>query len=106
MESHILTRRELYELVWSAPMPGIVKRLGVTEYYLRRICQGINIPIPYPGYWTSIRYGVITPVKTPPPEDFSGPEEIDHCLRYEVKSRNSRNEPDSGGIYRSGRKRS
>ena len=85
MKSNILTRRELYELVWSAPMPGIVKRLEVTEYYLRKIYWGIKIPIPYPGYWTSIRYGIITPVKTPLPDDFNGPDTIDLSLQYAVK---------------------
>ena len=39
-----LTRKELYDLVWSEPMTTICKRFGLSDNGLRKRCKSMNIP--------------------------------------------------------------
>lgn len=52
-----LTRKELYDLVWSEPMTTICKRFGLSDNGLRKRCKSMNIPTPPLGYWTKLKYG-------------------------------------------------
>ena len=49
-----LTRKELYDLVWSEPMTTICKRFGLSDNGLRKRCKSMNIPTPPLGYWAKL----------------------------------------------------
>jgi len=50
-KSH-LTRREMYDLVWSQPLETVAENFGLPEASLRKICDHHRVPIPPPRYWT------------------------------------------------------
>ena len=60
-----LTRKELYDLVWSEPMTTICKRFGLSDNGLRKRCKSMNIPTPPLGYWAKLKYGKqVTPYRS------------------------------------------
>ena len=52
-----LTRKELFEIVWSTPLLTLSKKYRVSDTWLRKICIKHNIPLPKKGYWQRIRNG-------------------------------------------------
>jgi hypothetical protein len=75
MEQVILTRRELYDLVWVEPLSRLAKRFKISDNGLRKICKRMNIPIPAMGHWQKIQYNkkvVITKL----PEKYDWKDEI------------------------------
>lgn len=52
-----LTRRELYDLVWSEPMRTIAARYGLSDVGLRKICVRHRIPVPKQGHWQRVAAG-------------------------------------------------
>ena len=52
-----LTRKALYELVWSQPRTHIAKSLGVSDVWIGKQCRKLNIPVPPAGYWASLAAG-------------------------------------------------
>ena len=57
MEQVILTRRQLYELVWKEPMTTLSKRYAVSGAALRQECINMHIPYPKAGHWEKIKWG-------------------------------------------------
>jgi hypothetical protein len=57
MEKITLTRKELYDLIWSSPMSSMTKKYELNYTQLRRICNDMSIPIPENGYWSKIQFG-------------------------------------------------
>jgi len=60
-----LTRKELYDLVWSEPMSTLCKRFGLSDNGLRKHCKAMDIPTPPMGYWAKLKAGYklkITPL--------------------------------------------
>ena len=57
MASQQLTRKQLYELVWSKPMTQLSKEFGLSDNGLRKICKKFDIPLPQVGYWSKIQHG-------------------------------------------------
>lgn len=53
----ILTREQLYELVWSEPVSDLAERLGASGRGLAKQCRRANIPVPPPGYWAKLDAG-------------------------------------------------
>jgi hypothetical protein len=50
--THIaMSRKELFDLVWSMPMSKLVKGYGITDVGLVKICKKHSIPRPPIGYW-------------------------------------------------------
>ena len=47
----ILTRTELYELIWTHPRSSLAKELGVSDVAIGKLCVRSHIPGPPPGYW-------------------------------------------------------
>jgi hypothetical protein len=39
MQSTTLTRKELYELIWSKPMTTVAKDFGVSDVWISKICK-------------------------------------------------------------------
>lgn len=75
MEKSIITRKELYTLVWSVPMSTLAKQFDVTDYELRKICKSFSIPLPKLGYWQSVKSGKTVSIPALP-LDYVGIEEI------------------------------
>lgn len=57
MENITLTRDQLYDLIWSKPTSVLAKEFGLSDNGLRKICKNHNIPLPYLGYWSKLRFG-------------------------------------------------
>ena len=75
MEKVTLTRKELYDLVWSEPLSRLAKRYKISDNGLRKICKRMNIPLPAMGHWQKIQYNKkVTIVKFP--EKYDGQDEI------------------------------
>lgn len=64
---HYFKRDALYELVWTAPVSEIARRLGVSDVALAKLCRNAAIPTPYRGYWARIDVGQVAPRKPLPP---------------------------------------
>ena len=64
----MVSRDELYRLVWSEPMIKIAKRFEVSGSYLARVCTLLNVPRPERGYWAKLAVG-----KAPPQIPLSAP---------------------------------
>lgn len=62
----MVTRSELFELVWAEPMLCVAKRFNVSASYLARICTRLNVPRPARGYWTKLAVGKAPPRDTLP----------------------------------------
>jgi hypothetical protein len=50
-----LSRRELYDLVWSKPMRDVAVELGLSDVGLAKVCDRHRVPRPEQGYWNKIR---------------------------------------------------
>ena len=57
MGKAVLTRKELYELVWSEPMTDLAKKNNISDVELRKLCKRKSIPLTPSGYWQKIRFG-------------------------------------------------
>ena len=67
----MVSRDELYRLVWDEPMIRVAERFDVSGSYLARICEHLNVPRPARGYWAKLAVGK-APLKTPLPEPLPG----------------------------------
>jgi hypothetical protein len=56
-EKQTLTRKELYDLVWSQPMLTLAKKYNISDTGLRKVCIRLNIPLPIAGHWQKIQFG-------------------------------------------------
>jgi len=52
-----LTRAELYEKVWTAPLRTLAKEFGISDVGLVKVCHRHEIPLPGQGHWTRIQFG-------------------------------------------------
>lgn len=52
-----LTRKELYDLIWSTPMSRLAKRFGISDVGLAKICRRQKIPRPARGHWAKLEAG-------------------------------------------------
>jgi integrase len=50
-------RESLHELVWTAPVLEVAKRLGVSDVGLAKLCRRAEIPTPGRGYWARVESG-------------------------------------------------
>jgi len=56
-ETVTLTRREMYDLVWSKPMRDLARELGFSDVALGKFCRRHDIPTPGVGYWQKVAAG-------------------------------------------------
>lgn len=56
-ESKIVTREELYQMVWEKPTRDVAQEFGISDVGLGKICKRLNVPKPPPGYWHRIAHG-------------------------------------------------
>lgn len=52
----ILTRKELYDLVWTEPISKLAIKLGTTDAKLRALCKQFGIPLPQYGHWMKLQH--------------------------------------------------
>lgn len=55
--SQQLSRKQLYDLVWSNPIAHLAKEFGIGDSVIRIICKKYDIPLPKMGYWQKVKYG-------------------------------------------------
>ena len=63
----MVSRQELYDLVWSTPISKAAEQFQVSGSYLARVCTALNVPRPGRGYWAKLAAGG-SPKQTPLPE--------------------------------------
>ncbi|WP_437371101.1 hypothetical protein [Maribacter litoralis] len=56
MNKTVLTRKDLYDLVWSKSISAIANDFQIKPHKLREICQENKIPLPERGYWSKLRF--------------------------------------------------
>ncbi|MBZ9627437.1 hypothetical protein LB450_04930 [Psychroflexus sp. CAK1W] len=56
MANKSITRKELYDLVWTKPVVHIAKDYGFSDNGIRKICKKHNIPLPKNGYWSKLKF--------------------------------------------------
>lgn len=61
------TREELYAAVWTEPLRKLAERFQVSDSYLARVCDSLNIPRPDAGYWAKKDAGKALPPPALPP---------------------------------------
>lgn len=57
-----LSRKNLYDLVWSEPMTKLAGKFGLSDVGLKKKCRRLNIPVPPRGYWARKQAGQTPPV--------------------------------------------
>jgi hypothetical protein len=56
-KTNMVSREELYELVWSIPMIKVGEKFSVSGSYMARVCAALNVPRPERGYWAKLEVG-------------------------------------------------
>jgi hypothetical protein len=75
-----LTRSELHQKVWAAPIKKVAQELGLSPSSLATACRKYNIPLPSAGHWTRVELGhKVTP--TPLIPELSGNEAVQIHIR-------------------------
>lgn len=66
-----LTRKEVYDAVWSKPLMHLASDFGVSGSYLKRFCTDRDIPTPPVGYWNlpEAKRARLIPDPLPPAQD-------------------------------------
>lgn len=69
-----LSRKKLYDLVWSEPMRNLSVRFGISDVALKKTCARAEIPTPDRGYWAKKEAGketfqAILPMRPPGMDD-------------------------------------
>jgi hypothetical protein len=68
----IMTRRQLYDLIWSKPMRDAAAEIGISDVGLKKVCVRHRVPVPPQGYWNKVHSG-----QTPPKATFREVEGIE-----------------------------
>lgn len=63
----MITRAELYRLVWAESVLSLSRKLGVSHIYLRKVCAALEVPRPGLGYWAKRAAGRAPPIPELPP---------------------------------------
>lgn len=69
------TREELYAAVWTEPLRKLAERFQVSDSYLARVCDSLNIPRPNAGHWAKKGAGKASPPPALPPAQSGEPTE-------------------------------
>lgn len=69
-----LSRKKLYDLVWSEPMRNLSARFGISDVALKKTCARAEIPTPDRGYWAKKEAGketiqAVLPMRPPGMDD-------------------------------------
>src|ERR1700723_3297231 len=67
MGADLVSREELYEMVWSMPMIKVAEQFKVSGSYMARVCSALRVPRPQIGHWAKLAVGK-GPERNPLPE--------------------------------------
>jgi hypothetical protein len=56
METIELTRKQLYDLVWSTPLSKLTLLYALSTNGIKKTCKEFNIPMPQNGYWLKVKF--------------------------------------------------
>lgn len=56
METIELTRKELYDIVWSTPISKFTEEYALSNDGIKKICKQFEIPMPDGGYWMKLKF--------------------------------------------------
>lgn len=56
METVQLTRKELYNLVWSTSLSKLTQQYALSNDEIKNICKRFDIPMPDNGYWMKLKF--------------------------------------------------
>ncbi|MGB7603588.1 MAG: hypothetical protein WBM24_25035 [Candidatus Sulfotelmatobacter sp.] len=57
MGAALVSRQELYEMVWSMPMIKVAEQFKVSGSYMARVCSALRVPRPERGHWAKLAVG-------------------------------------------------
>ncbi len=72
----MVSRRELFDQVWSEPMTKVAPKYGLSDVGLAKVCKKHQIPRPPVGYWAKREHGKATPKPALPEPDETDLQEI------------------------------
>jgi hypothetical protein len=52
-----ISRKDLYDLVWSKPASALAEEFGVSDVAIAKRCKKLGVPRPFRGYWAKIESG-------------------------------------------------
>ena len=82
METTKLTRKELYDLVWSITISKILEQFALSNDGFKKIYKKYEVPLPPNGYWLKLKHN--KPFKKEILNlDFNGDNEIEFTIREE-----------------------
>lgn len=55
METIELTRKELYDIVWSTTLSKLTQKYAYTNDGIKKICKQYEVPMPDGSYWSKPR---------------------------------------------------
>lgn len=53
----VLTRQQLFDLVWSKAVVRVAAEFGVSGTAVRKACKHLRVPTPENGHWSKLRHG-------------------------------------------------
>lgn len=56
METIKLTRKELYDIVWSTTLSKLTQQYAYTNDGIKKICKQFEIPMPDSSYWSKLKF--------------------------------------------------
>ena len=56
METIELSRKQLYDLVWSTPISQLTQQYAISNEGFKKICEKFEIPMPPNGFWLKLKY--------------------------------------------------
>jgi hypothetical protein len=82
METIELSRKQLYDLVWSTPISKLTQQYAISNEGFKKICKKFEIPMPQNGFWLKLKYNKKVKIEKLNPI-FGGIDKIVMTLREE-----------------------
>jgi hypothetical protein len=78
----IITRQQLYNIVWSTPLSKLTQQYALSNEGIKKICKQFEIPMPQNGFWLKLKYNKKVKIEKVTPV-FGGIDEIVLTIREE-----------------------
>lgn len=82
METIELTRKELYDIVWSTTLSKLTQQYAYTNDGIKKLCKQFEVPMPDGSYWSKLKFNKKFKKEKLNP-DFAGVDKIVLTLRKE-----------------------
>jgi hypothetical protein len=87
METIELSRKQLYDIVWSTSLSKLTQEYAFSNEGIKKICKQFDIPMPDNGYWIKLKFNKpVQKVKLNP--NFGGVDKIVFTIREDGNSIN------------------